>query len=408
MSKGKWNYNDRVLDVILMVFIALTMSSLILSPTFLNPISLFAKVCIAEVILVFILHATKRPKRNVALSYIQVGLLFAVAASLISNPSMNSNKDLLSYILIMFIGLQLVSITPPNTIILGVALSGVTTILITNFAIIFSPQTAISAEGQLQGIYGHWNSFGMALILALPAVFTFTLERKKLQRALKALLALVIFIYVILSQSSTSLLAYIALTLAWIIYIAYIRSHKLAVILLSSLGLIGTTIIVYPSLLFQMLGKSETLTGRVQIWEAIVNQANSHWLFGYGWATIIPIDSELFNRIVSYSGIPARHVHNDFLNWFALTGLVGIVFIVGFFAITLFGGTSYLKDHMTLNNLWVPLTVFGLIIEGISETPTITPQGWLLITLTLAVIGTHNESWTRKFYFPPKKHWITA
>ncbi|HEY1426387.1 MAG TPA: O-antigen ligase, partial [Caulobacteraceae bacterium] len=104
-----------------------------------------------------------------------------------------------------------------------------------------------------------------------------------------------------------------------------------------ALAIAGVIALFAPDLVFKALGKSETLTGRTDIWAAVMRQIRQRpWLgFGYG-----AIWEETGNWgplawIVHDAGFRPRHAHNAWLEQWLAIGVPGLAAWTGLFVQTL-------------------------------------------------------------------------
>lgn len=107
-----------------------------------------------------------------------------------------------------------------------------------------------------------------------------------------------------------------------------------------------------------ILGKSLTLTGRIGIWNAVLDNMKGHYLFGHGVGSGIPFIYEF--------GEPVTYEHNQLLNVLFSGGIVGLAF----FLFILF--TAFSKIQKTNPSPFTYVTVaflLALCVQMISEHP---------------------------------------
>lgn len=94
-------------------------------------------------------------------------------------------------------------------------------------------------------------------------------------------------------------------------------------------GSVFLALIIAPEAVFGLLGRDATLTGRTDIWSALVTAiAERPWL-GYGYGAFWPEDSEPAYWIRKIVDWPAPTAHNGWLDTWLSVGLIG----VGLFAL---------------------------------------------------------------------------
>ncbi|MEM5518201.1 O-antigen ligase [Henriciella sp. AS95] len=133
---------------------------------------------------------------------------------------------------------------------------------------------------------------------------------------------------VILSTSKTALLGLmlgfgVLAGAAWMRRgpVTTISSIWLGVILV---GAFATVMVVEPGLVFQLLGRDATLTGRTDIWAVLIDAIGQRPLFGYGYAAFWGAESQpaYMVRLATEWLVPTAH--NGWLETALSIGLVGL------------------------------------------------------------------------------------
>jgi len=168
-----------------------------------------------------------------------------------------------------------------------------------------------------------------------------------------------------LNYSATSLISLlVGLTIMIIIRLSVIKGIKLeqrmTVLLL---------IIIFISVLMpfsgeipiknlpQLLGRTENLTGRTDIWNSLLPYAKSRFLLGYGyggfWTT------SLREQIAS-------HAHNGSLNTVLDLGIIGLILFIVFLAVTTWKCCKLIKNESSIFILFVSM-IFLYSTRNIAE-----------------------------------------
>lgn len=71
----------------------------------------------------------------------------------------------------------------------------------------------------------------------------------------------------------------------------------------------------------QIVGRSDTFTGRTDIWEAVLDIANKHPFIGVGYGSFWGLRDEIFDKF----GI--KQAHNGYLDVYLVSGAIGLVFL---------------------------------------------------------------------------------
>jgi O-antigen ligase len=146
---------------------------------------------------------------------------------------------------------------------------------------------------------------------------------------------------VLMSTSKTSLVALAlgagALALVWIVR----RGPKAGVAATWSavvaIGVVGGFAFFASDVVFGLLGKDATLTGRTKIWTAVLRQINERPWQGFGYAAVWDNESPWgpLAWIVHDAGFRPHHAHNSWLEQWLALGLPGLVAWAAFFLQTL-------------------------------------------------------------------------
>lgn len=136
---------------------------------------------------------------------------------------------------------------------------------------------------------------------------------------------------VLMSTSKTSLMALLlgaaALGFVWVIR----RGSAVAVVCswlaLTGIAIVAAVIVLFPSMFFEILGKDATLTGRTQIWAAVMRQIDDRPWLGYGYFAVW--DDRTGWGPLAWIAHDARftpqHAHNSWLEQWLGMGVFGLV-----------------------------------------------------------------------------------
>lgn len=297
-----------------------------------------------------------------------------------------------SYIAQDFIGAAAVSTTTVilassiklNDIALGVALGGITLAGLSLGALLISPETSWAPEGKFIGVYTHWNSLGLSLLLGVAAIIGAHFAGKTWMNIFIKLTALAfIGVPIYLSDSKNSWVTYFCLLIAGIILWIY-RYNK--IIFAASIALTtGLLIFAYfnSALFLGLLQKDSSISGRTGIWQAAMHHIGDRPLLGFGWARIFPPDSIIGGYITSESQIPAFHSHNDFLNWYLTTGIIGLLLVIVLYVTIFRSGILSFRTN-TIGAAWLLIGALELLISGLVEVSSFQLQGWFVLSLLVS------------------------
>ena len=183
--------------------------------------------------------------------------------------------------------------------------------------------------GKIQGIVGNSSLLAMVSLVAL-IVFSIQLASRSVGRIAGSVWVVVAVGGILLTRSATITVALVMLAVVVLAILAIRRlgSRGRVGVYAALLALVAAAIVAATAFrepLLALLGKSSDLTGRLDIWSAVIALAEQRPAFGWGWVSwwipwIPPFDTLAFE-----SGVRQLHAHNAWIDmWFQL-GVAGIV-----------------------------------------------------------------------------------
>jgi len=194
--------------------------------------------------------------------------------------------------------------------------------------------------GSWRGVWDEKNALGdnMALGAAVCAAAAL-LNRPR--GALWWSAAVLCVLLVLMSTSKTSLVAVGlgagALAMVWAVRRGPTSSVAATWAAVVAIGLAGAFAFFASDVVFGLLGKDATLTGRTKIWTAVLRQINERPWQGFGYAATWD-DTGPWGPlawIVHDSGFRPHHAHNSWLEQWLALGLPGLIAWTAFFLQTL-------------------------------------------------------------------------
>jgi exopolysaccharide production protein ExoQ len=212
------------------------------------------------------------------------------------------------------------------------AICGVCSVI---FVLMF-PETGIMSGGELEGnwrgIYPHKNVFGFAMAIAVFVQLQLMVMESK--SSLKAYFWIFFYlILVILSRSTTALIMSILYIFVAINYIIWRKNklygYNMLLITLFALTLLVPAFLLDLDFFLGVFGKDSTLTGRTDVWDAVIELISQKPVSGWGYRAMwIPTDSVTVwvDRRTGEWGAPSAH--NAFLEITLELGLVGLASLI--------------------------------------------------------------------------------
>ena len=180
-------------------------------------------------------------------------------------------------------------------------------------------------RGDWQGILGHKNLLGKAMVVAIILCSTEDVLPWGVRVSALPMCAVALF----MSGSRAALLMSIALLLILPAY-RLLRTPvttrvPLGLLMLLAVASLGWLAIDKAPLLLAIVGRNATLTRRTEVWTAVWAAISRHMLLGYGFSGFWAGLHGESTRIAARLGFVARHAHNGFLDLWLELGITGLV-----------------------------------------------------------------------------------
>jgi O-antigen ligase len=158
-----------------------------------------------------------------------------------------------------------------------------------------------------------------------------------------------------------------------------------------SLVVIGTAGFLLRAPLLHLMGKSTELTGRIDIWNAVIHLAQQRPGFGWGWVSYWTPWVEPFKSLIVKGGVQVMHAHNAWLDVWLQLGILGLIVFGALVLATLVRSWLMATDSIITapgsrgHYSWVgmlPLLVLGAqLVQSIAESRILVEGGWILLVL---------------------------
>ena len=254
--------------------------------------------------------------------------------------------------------------------------------------------------GKIQGIVGNSSLLAFVALVGL-IVFCVQFAARSTNRWRTGFWILVAIANIALTRSATITVA-IVLLVAVVAIVLLLRrvGARVAVAIYAAVAalIVGAVVVVtqFSSTILGLLGKSDDLTGRLDIWAAVINLAQQRPAFGWGWVSwwvpwVAPFDTLAFE-----AGVRQLHAHNAWLDVFLQLGIAGLVV---FGALVLSTGIRSWQlatqreqlrpdqpGRFTAISLLPLLLLVALIVQSLAESRLLVEYG--LLTLVIIAVKT--------------------
>jgi exopolysaccharide production protein ExoQ len=221
-------------------------------------------------------------------------------------------------------------------------------------------------EGAWRGVFMHRNSLGAMTVLNMLIVLLLLLEAGRWKALLWADFVLSLVLLVGSGAKSPIVVGTAVLITLGLVHL--LRQNRRY--LLPGLAL-GTSAIILLMLnfdaLLDLLGRDASLTGRINLWAALVDVIKSNWLLGYGFEAFWADHIGPLRRVVGAINWQPSHAHNQFLEVWVGLGIVGLALFFGLFISAIVRAWAWLPDQDYLHAGWSAGYLVSVALHSLSE-----------------------------------------
>lgn len=285
--------------------------------------------------------------------------------------------------------------------------------------LLYWSRDVLFVDGKIQGIVGNSSLLAMIALLGL-IVFGVQLAARSVSRLSGTLWMLLAALIAALTRSATIFvgIAVCAAVLGAVLAVRHARTRRTRIVTywtLAALVLAAAALVsLFSRQLLALLGKSDTLTGRLGIWDAVIGLAQQRPVVGWGWISYWAPWVAPFKNLVKRAGVQQLHAHNAWLDVWLQLGILGVVvfaalvLLTGYRAWRMATGTLAMATQAPANlaNPATPTTLTdapgqpqpspaaasalallpillltALIVQSLAESRLLVEYGWLLLAL---------------------------
>jgi exopolysaccharide production protein ExoQ len=191
------------------------------------------------------------------------------------------------------------------------------------------PSIGMAPDGAWQGVFFPKNSLGRMMALGTIS-FVFLAIEKGGKRWLAVVMACFCGVLLLLSHSATAIVVCV-LMLALLPFRKLLAlGNRLLVPLLAFCSMFLVPLLVWLAMnskaILEILGRDNSLTGRLPLWAIVLDEIASQPVFGYGYGAFWTTGEA--DRVRATIGWNAPNAHNGFLEILLGVGLIGAGFLL--------------------------------------------------------------------------------
>lgn len=254
--------------------------------------------------------------------------------------------------------------------------------------------------GPLQGVMGNRNLLAMVALLALIVTLGQLFDRSigRIHGVVGVLLAAA---GILLTKSAT---VYVATAFVLFALVLVFLGRRLArrgrwimyAVVGAGLAVGSYIAFAYNEQIFAMLNRSSDMSGRGDIWRAVIEFGSQSPVVGMGWISYWAPWLPEFHNLAIVEGMPYHQAHNAFLDVWMQTGFIGLAVFIGL-AFTTFIRTWWIaidredtpivsastgsgRGHPAGLTAVPFLIMVALVVQGMTESRLLIEGGWFLLT----------------------------
>jgi exopolysaccharide production protein ExoQ len=249
--------------------------------------------------------------------------------------------------------------------------------------------------GPIEGIVASRNLLGFVALLG-AIVFAVELAAGTVRRGRGTAWLVLALLMLALTRSATVTLAVVVVVVVALFALWARRAGpdgRLPVYLAAgaSVAAAVAALVAWAPQLFTLLGKSEDLTGRFDIWRSVTELAGQRPVQGWGWVSYWAPWVEPFKGLAVRKGVVYLQAHNAWLDVWLQLGVIGLI-AFGALALSTLWRSWFLAvdrprravadtERHAASALLPLLLLAALLAQSLAESRLLIEYGWLLLVV---------------------------
>jgi exopolysaccharide production protein ExoQ len=249
--------------------------------------------------------------------------------------------------------------------------------------------------GPVEGIVASRNLLGFIALLAL-IVFAVQLAAGTVARGRGIFWVVLALLMLWLTRSATVSVALLAVVVAllfalWARRVPPLGRRGLYLTAGAGAAAVVVGVAVFSSALLGVLGKSDDLTGRFDIWNRVIELAGQRTVAGWGWVSYWAPWVEPFDGLAVRKGVQYLQAHNAWLDVWLQLGILGLIVFGALAVSTLWRSWFLAVDRPRLgisdtasyavSALLPLLLIVALLAQSLAESRILVESGWVLLVV---------------------------
>ncbi|MBM7830049.1 hypothetical protein JOE59_000754 [Agromyces cerinus] len=247
--------------------------------------------------------------------------------------------------------------------------------------------------GPIEGIVASRNILAMTALLGI-IIFAVLLAAGSMRRASGITWLVIAGLVFVLTRSATVILvaAIVVVALLFALWMRRVGPERRRGVYLAAAGVLVASVallVVFWNGLLELFGKGDDLTGRLDIWNAVIGLATERPLAGWGWVGYWNPFVEPFDDLAVRKGVVYLQAHNAWLDVWMQLGIIGLLafaaIVIGalwrswFLAVDRPMDSSGRPLPHSFAALLPMLLLVALIGQSLAESRILVESGWVLL-----------------------------
>jgi exopolysaccharide production protein ExoQ len=139
--------------------------------------------------------------------------------------------------------------------------------------------------------------------------------------------------------------------------------------------------VVYRDQIFTWIGKSPDMTGRSDIWKAVLGLIGQRPIQGWGWISYWMPGVKPYEGLIVRDNVTYYQAHNSYLDVWLQLGIVGFLIFVAMLVFLFIKLWRMAARHTSPLYLWPLLVFVALLVQNLTESRMIVELGWVLVVM---------------------------
>lgn len=144
-------------------------------------------------------------------------------------------------------------------------------------------------------------------------------------------------------------------------------------------GVLAFFVLVYREQAFTLIGKSPDMTGRTEIWKAVMGLIGQRPWQGWGWISYWMPGVAPYEGLIVRDNVTYYQAHNSYLDVWLQVGIFGLLIFLAVLVITFIKLWRLAVRHTSPLYLWPLFIYVALLLQNITESRMIVELGFVLV-----------------------------